>query len=83
MNWEISSLDDVSENNFNPWIVLVSLDHQAENFELKSPVITDTYGLCLFMSFKKFTKLDTIESNSSGLWLRERWITDTVTFLLM
>ena len=44
-----SSLEDVSENNFNPSIVSVSLDHQEEDLELKSTVIADKDGLRLFM----------------------------------
>ena len=67
MNWE-SPLEDVSENNFNPAIALMSLDHQEKDLELKSPVITDTDGLRLFMSFRKLSKVDN-ESNSSVLWL--------------
>ena len=38
----------------------MSLDHQEEDLELKSPVITDKDGLRLFMSFKRFSKLDKI-----------------------
>ena len=36
----------------------MSLDHQEEDLELKSPVIRDMNGLRLFMSFKKFSKLE-------------------------
>ena len=36
----------------------MSLDHQEEDLELKSPVIRDINGLRLFMSFKKFSKLE-------------------------
>ena len=68
INW-VTPLEDVSENVFNSSIVLVSLDHQEEDLELKSPVITDKDGLRLFMSFKKFSKLDINKSNSSVLWL--------------
>ena len=57
INWE-SPLEDVSENNFNPVIVLVSLDHQEEDLKLKLPVIRDMNRLRLFMSFKKFWKLE-------------------------
>ena len=67
-----SPLENVSENNYNPLIVLVSLDHQEEDLELKSPVITDKDGLLLFMSFKNFSKLDRNQSNSYVLWLGER-----------
>ena len=45
----------------------MSLDHQEKDIELKSPVITDTDGLRLFMSFKKLSKVDKNESNSSVL----------------
>ena len=72
INWE-SPLEDVSENNFNPSIVSVSLDHQEEDLELKSPVTKDKDGLSLFMSFKIFSKLHINESNSSVLWLGERY----------
>ena len=48
-------------------MVLVFLDHQEEDAELKLTVITDKGGLRLFMSFKKFSKLDTNESNSTVL----------------
>ena len=68
INW-VTPLEDVSENVFNSSIVLVSLDHQEEDLELKSPVTTDKDGLRLFMSFKKFSKLDINKSNSSVLWL--------------
>ena len=61
MNWE-SPLEDVSANNFNPSIALMSLDHQERDLELKSPVITDTDGLRLFMSFRKLSKVDKNES---------------------
>ena len=50
----------------------MSLDHQDEDLELKSPVTTDKDDLRLFMSFKKFSKLDRNESNSSVLWLGEQ-----------
>ena len=45
-------------------MALVFLDHQEEDVELKLTVITDKDGLRLFMSFKKFSKLDTNESSS-------------------
>ena len=68
-----SSLEDVSENNFNPSIVSVSLDHQEEDLELKSPLITDKDGLRLFMYLKTFSNLDRNESHSSAvLCLGER-----------
>ena len=65
-------LENVSESNFNPSIVWVSLDHQDEYLELKSPVSTDKDVLRLFMSFKKFSKLDRNEWKSWVLWLGER-----------
>ena len=62
------AIRDVSENNFNLSIVsAVSLDHREEDLELKSPVTTEKDGLRLFMSFKKFSKLDINESNPSVL----------------
>ena len=48
-------------------MVLLSLYHHKEDVELKLPVITDKDGLWLFMSFKKFSKLDTNETNSTVL----------------
>ena len=53
INWESPS-EDVSENNFNPSIVSVSLDHHEEDLELKSPVTADKDGLRLFMLLEKF-----------------------------
>ena len=50
----------------------MSLDHQEGDLELKLPVTTDKDGLRLFMSFKKFSKLDINESNSSVLWMITR-----------
>ena len=35
INWE-KPLEDISENKFNPSVVLISLDHQEEHLELKS-----------------------------------------------
>ena len=58
--------EDISENKFNPFVVLVQLDHQEEHLELKSPVTTDEDGLPLFMSFKNFWNLDKNMSNLSG-----------------
>ena len=58
--------------DFNPSMVLVSLDHQEEDLELNSPVTTDKDDLRLFMSFKKFSKLVRNESNSSVLWFGEQ-----------
>ena len=58
INW-VKPFEDVRENKFNPFVVaLISLDHQEEHLELKSPVTTDKDGLRLFMSFKSFWKLD-------------------------
>ena len=58
----------MSENNFNPSIVSVSLDHQEEDLELKSSVTTDKDDL----RSKRFSKLNINESNSLVLWLGER-----------
>ena len=58
--------------DFNPSMLLVSLDHQEEDLELNSPVTTDKDDLRLFMSFKKFSKLVRNESNSSVLWFGEQ-----------
>ena len=50
----------VSEYNFVSSEVLVSPDHQDEGLALKSPVITGTVGLHLFMSFKSCSRFDKI-----------------------
>ena len=71
INWE-KPFEDISENNFNPSVVLILLDHQEEHLQLKSPVITDKDGLRLFMSFKSFRKLEKNVPNSSFFWLGER-----------
>ena len=54
-DWE-NAFEEVDENNFDPSAVLMHLGHQKEDLALKSPVITQKYGLCLFMSLKKFLK---------------------------
>ena len=54
-NWE-NAFEEVDENNFDPSVVLMHLGHQKEDLALKSPVITQKYGLCLLMSLKKFLK---------------------------
>ena len=63
---------EVSENNLDPSIVLMSLDHHEEDLALKSHVITDENGLRSFMSLKSFSKLDKNKSNSILFWLGER-----------
>ena len=70
INWE-KSFEDVNENNFNPFLVFISSDHQEEHLELKSPVVTDKDGLQLFISFKSIWKLDKNASNLSLVWLGE------------
>ena len=45
------------------------LHQQEKDLQLNLPVVTEKDGLCLFMSFKKFSKLDRNESNSSVIWL--------------
>ena len=40
INWE-SPFEQVSENNFDPSVVSMSLDHHEEDLALKSLVITD------------------------------------------
>ena len=44
INWE-KPFEDVIEKKFNASVVLISLDHQEEHLELKSPVTTDKNGL--------------------------------------
>ena len=48
----------MSENNFKPSVVLMSLGHQVDDLALKSPVIIDKYGLHVFMSHTSFSKFD-------------------------
>ena len=56
INWA-NLFEEVCENNFDPSVVSISLDHHEEDLALKSPVITDKNGLCLFMLLKSFSKL--------------------------
>ena len=60
IDWE-NPFEEVSENNFDPSVVLMSLDHHEEDFALKSPVITNKNGLHSFMSL--------VKSNSLLFWL--------------
>ena len=43
-----------NENNFNPSVVMMSLDHQEEDLAITSPVITHKDGLHLLMSLKSY-----------------------------
>ena len=49
--------------NWDPSIVFMSLHHHEEDLALKSPVTTDKDGFRLFMSIKRFSKLDKNKSN--------------------
>ena len=69
---EENPFEEVSKNNFDPSVVLISLAHHEEDLALKSPAITDKYGLHLLLSPISFTKLDKNESNSQLSWLVER-----------
>ena len=69
---EETPFEEVSKNNFDPSVVLISLAHHEEDLALKSPAITDKYGLHLLLSPISFTKLDKNESNSQLSWLVER-----------
>ena len=71
INWS-NPFVDVSEYNFNPSVVLISLDLQEEDLALKSPVNTDRDSLRLFMSLNRCWKCDINESRSSSFWLGER-----------
>ena len=71
INWG-NPFEEVSENNFEPSVVSVSLDHHKEELALKSLKITDKNGLRSFMSLKIFPKLDKNKSNSLLIWLGER-----------
>ena len=44
-----NSSEEVCANNLVPSVVLVSLDYQEDDLVLKSPVITDKYGLRFFI----------------------------------
>ena len=57
ITWE-KPFEDVNEYNCDPSIVFVLLHHYEEDLALKSPVATDKDGLLLFMSLKRFSKLD-------------------------
>ena len=69
---EETPFEEVSENSFDPSVVFMSLAHHEEDLALKSPAITDKYGLHLLISLIRFTKLDKNESNSLLSWLVER-----------
>ena len=49
INWENPS-EEVNENNFDPSVVSMSLDHHEEDLALKSPVITDKNGLRFYVA---------------------------------
>ena len=65
------SFEDV-EYKCDPSIVFILLHHHKENFALKSPVTTDKDGLRLFISLKRFSKLDKNNSKWLLFWLGER-----------
>ena len=54
LNWG-NPFEEVSEKNFDPSIVSMSLDHHEEYLALKSPVTTDKNGSRLFMTLKGFS----------------------------
>ena len=64
INW-VNLFDEVSANNFDPSVVLMSLDHHEEDLALKSPVIADKNGLRSFTLFKNFSKLDKNKSRGA------------------
>ena len=55
-NWG-NQFEEVSENNFDLSVVLMSLGHHEEDLTLKSPVITDKDGLQLLMLLNSLLKL--------------------------
>ena len=62
ISWE-KTFEEVNASNFDPSVVLISLDHHDRDLALKSPVIIDNAaGLRLFMSLTKFSRLDKDES---------------------
>ena len=71
INWE-KPFEDVSKYKCDPYVVFMSLHYHEEDIALKSPVTTDKDDLRLFMSLKKFSKLDKNNSNWLLFWPRER-----------
>ena len=57
INWE-KPFEDINKYKCDPSIMFMSLHHHEEDLALKSPVNTDKDGLRLFMSLKRFPKLD-------------------------
>ena len=62
--------------------MFMSLHHHEEDLALKSPVNTDKDGLRLFMSLKRFPKLDIKQLKLSTILTWEQQITDNHLFLL-
>ena len=63
ISWE-KPFEEDDANNFDPSVVLISLDHQDWDLALKSSVIIGNAGLRLFLSLTSFSSLDKNESNS-------------------
>ena len=60
------------EHKCDPSIVFILLHHPKENLALKSLVTTDKDGLRLFLSLKRFSKLDKNNSKWLLFWIGER-----------
>ena len=78
ISWE-NPFEEDNASNFDPSLVLISLDYQDWHLALKSPVIIDNSRLWLFISLASFQRLDKNESILLLLWLGERQITDIIT----
>ena len=57
INWG-NPFEEVSENNFDLSVVLMSVGHHEKDLALKSPVITVKHGLLLHILLKGFSKSD-------------------------
>ena len=71
ISWE-NPFEEDNASNFDPSLVLISLDYQDRHLALKSPVITDNSRLWLFISLTSFPRLEKNESILLLLWLGER-----------
>ena len=78
ISWE-NPFEEDNASNFDPSLVLISLDYQDWHLALKSPVIIDNSRLWLFISLTSFQRLDKNESILLLLWLGEQQITDIIT----
>lgn len=59
INWG-KPFEDVSESNFDPSVILISLEHQEDDLVLKSPVIIDKDCSHQNCFLKRNSKLGTV-----------------------